>query len=134
MSGEVLDLSAFRGMRKQEEETHTETLFEYEAAAKRLSCGHEWVEKALGGQNYIDLVCPKCDTRRGQFIYPPDLPNGSIVWTHNCGSTMFAPVLVHMETGQVVMDLAYANTAKDKCERHLFCYGCGEMVHAGEIL
>lgn len=93
--------------------------------AKCLACGHEWIAVVSVGQDSHDLVCPKCDTRRGQLVYPPGLDENDVTWTHRCGSRYYT-VLAVKRSGWKVPSVAYANTAESDVEMRIICLGCGE--------
>lgn len=98
--------------------------------AKCLACKNEWIEVAGCGDTAFDLVCPKCDTRRGQFIYPiEELPEDTIHWVCGCGSSMFQLVYTD-EQGYFAKssdDLAAINTSGGKTHTpKMYCVGCGE--------
>lgn len=101
-----------------------------EGPAKCLACNHEWIAVTPVGEPSFDLVCPSCDTRRGQYIYPPGLPDYAVTWRHKCGSCHFSPILLDKQ-GAMVRSVGYANTVR--CEMRMLCHGCGEVL-AGEDL
>lgn len=104
--------------------------------AKCLACGHEWVaENIPTGDTVFDLVCPSCDTRRGQLQYPPCLSEDMITWAHDCGSIWYTPVFVDPD-GYILRrdDLAKLNTGgRDVAELQFCCHGCGELISPDEI-
>lgn len=100
-------------------------------AAKCLACGHEWVAVAPVSEELHDLVCPKCDTRRGQLIYPPELPEEAIIWQHSCGNRYFT--LTFVDDEGIIAKGTEAMRALDTSEgrshhARLLCYGCGTLL------
>lgn len=108
-------------------ETHVTRVLE--GAAKCLACEHEWVTTVDVGKSVFDLVCPKCDTRRGQLIYPIDyLPKDTLVWYCACGSTMFQLVSID-ERGRLAKEISAENTklAEETYVTASYCVGCGSV-------
>lgn len=121
------DVIEFNSVRQNQEPEVESTLT---GPAKCLACKHEWVAEAPIGDSIFDMVCPKCDTRRGQLVYPPELGEGMVSWEHRCGSSHFTPTCVD-STGRVAKteDMALLNTAgREKFQLRFFCHGCGELV------
>jgi hypothetical protein len=93
----VVDLAEYRVMREKsniKKEEKPANSLSGSGPAKCLACKHEWMAVAGAGDDMFDLVCPECDTRRGQFIYPPNLDKGHITWQHKCGSIHFTPIFL----------------------------------------
>ena len=89
--GNVIELADYREIRENPDKQEKKDLY-LDGPAKCLACKHEWMAKESIGTDSFDLVCPKCDTRRGQFIYPPDIGDKHITWQHECGNTYFSPI------------------------------------------
>ena len=96
--------------------------------AKCLACKNEWIAVSGCGDTAFDLVCPKCDTRRGQFIYPiEEVPDDTILWVCGCGSSMFQLLYTDAE-GYFAKgpDMAAINTSGGKSHTaQMYCVGCG---------
>lgn len=99
--------------------------------AKCLACKHEWVAVTEAGEPSFDLVCPKCDTRRGQLVYPAMPGEGKLRWVHNCGGSAFALVPVKKKDGYIcnTEDLPTLNTGgRTFADYELMCHGCGGSI------
>lgn len=112
---------------EDDEGEHAGTLIQGPALC--IACKHEWTAVAECGDAVFDLVCPECDTRRGQFKYPiEDLPEDTIRWACGCGSTMFQ--LVYLDAQGYYAkgdDLAVINTSGGKSHTsNICCVGCGK--------
>lgn len=129
---DVVDLAAFRAAEEPEEEI--ESANHLSGPAKCLACGHEWIAVAGVGDECFDLVCPKCDTRRGQRVYPANAPEGAATYTHKCGSQYYTIVFVDHQ-GFLIKDIALLNTAgRDVGTPMLLCTGCGDLVNPDGLL
>ena len=124
----VFNLADFRDGDQEAEETHVMLT----GPARCLACKHEFVTSVPAGDDIFDLVCPKCDTRRGQFIYPPNLPASAVVWRHSCGGTVFTPVLLDPE-GMLAKNLGVLSTTRAACEMKMLCHGCGVLLTAEDM-
>lgn len=133
----VIDLKSRRDNRPTEAEADLSYEETVSGPAKCLACGHEWmVSRMAAGDSLFDIACPRCDTRRGQLMYPVDLPTGCLTWVHTCGSAHFTPVLVS-KAGKMLtqMDVKPENAEKFKQSRLvLMCHGCGDFVPVEDML
>jgi len=73
---------------------------------KCLDCGHRWAAAEPSGT--IDLVCPKCETKRGVWYGSFDAPEGLDHWLCGCGCDTFRIV------------------AKSGIFHHIICLRCGK--------
>lgn len=76
MSGNVVDLAAFRG----DKVSYTQ------GPAKCLDCAHEWEAMIPVGEAHVE--CPECETLRGVRMTPVNPAVGDTVFTcQHCQST-----------------------------------------------
>ena len=132
---EVVDLRAVRDARSPEEEGYDPHL---EGPAKCLACKHEWHAVARTGEDSVDMVCPKCDTRRGQFQYPAGIPNdANYRQCSHCESTAYAVVLMRPDDPRRCARGADAanlhNNEYQNFPYGICCYGCGKITNLEDV-
>ena len=101
------------------------------AACKCLACKHEWMNVMPVGEAAHDIVCPKCDTRRGQMVYPVEAPSDTLTWEHHCGGSSFTPVYIKKTNGHMAKpgeEPALRTGRSHFAELRLMCHGCGESL------
>ena len=60
--------------------------------AKCLACKHEWAAVVPIPVDQ-DFECPQCHLPRGVYIFPFCAPDGSALWTCNCGNQLMKLVV-----------------------------------------
>lgn len=136
--GDLIDLSARRKAIAAAQELDGDITYNNHLSgpAKCLACGHEWLAKDIPtGETIFDLVCPKCDLRRGQLHYAATLGQDMLTWTHKCGSQHFTPTYVD-PNGRVhtTEDAPLLHTAgPEVAEIRFLCHGCGELIDPNKM-
>lgn len=58
-----------------------------EGRARCMLCGFRWKQVSPSGTVWFD--CPRCEARKGYFIFPCAVEGGEVIWECECGNRLF---------------------------------------------
>ncbi len=129
MCDNVFSLQAARETREVEEEGQEDGYSPHASGpAKCLACDHEWVAVVPHEGTRHDLVCPKCDMRRGQFMYPFETDTGCVLFQCNCGSQYFTLVVLDKDGRFLKGENGVLRAETGRGDYRLMCTGCGQSI------